>query len=485
MKYKSIKINAILNIIKKCVNIIIPLIMYPYVSRVLGASVYGKYSFAESIMGYVGLAAGFGISTYAIREGAIIRDNKKQVKQFASEIFTINMITMVMSLVLLFVMVVAVPKIRGSKTLILIMSFEVIFNTLSRDWLNEVYEDYIYITLRYIFSQILSVISILMFVKTPDDIVIYTILRGIAVVGGASVSIFYTRKYAPICFSPLTQIKKHWRALFIFFGCSCASVIYIHSDITILGFLKSDADVGIYSIVSKIYTLVKSMVNAVVLIMIPRAAYYIGNSKVKLYFELIKNAKNILVMIILPVAVGIWCLSSELILVIAGGEYIVGTYALKILAVSLIFAVFSYLYVYGCLIPNGLDKIFFKASVISATINIIVNFIFIPIFGINAAAATTLLAEISMYLITNYYSRKKCITERKGNIYIIVISIIEGIMIYIESIFIRNCFSESVMRILFLVIFGMISYLLILLICIGAFKIDILDAQNKRSCDNE
>lgn len=485
MKYKSIKINAVLNISKKCVNIVIPLIIYPYVSRVLGAPSYGKYSFAESIMGYVGLVAGFGISTYAIREGAKVRDNKKQLKQLASELFTISLITTFVSLVLLSAIVMIVPKLHESGILIFIMSFEVILNTLSRDWINEVYEDYIYITLRYIFFQILSVFLILVFVKTQDDIVIYTFLRSIAITGGASVSIFYTRKYAAMCFSPLSQIRKHWKPLFVFFGCSCASVVYIHSDITILGIYKSDADVGIYSIVSKIYTLVKSMVNAVVLVMIPRAAYYIGNNKDKLYSQLINKAQNILVMIILPAMTGIWCLSSDLILVIAGREYIAGNYALKILAVSLIFAVFSYLYAYGCLIPNGLDHYFFKASVISAVINIITNFICIPVFGINAAAATTLLAETAMYFITKHYSRKECIIKRKVSIHIMVISVIEGIMIFMEYIFIRNCSLGSVMKILMLGILGIISYLLILLVSIVFFKIDILDTKNYRSCDNE
>ena len=71
MKDRSIRKNAILNIVKKCVNIVIPLIIYPYVSRVLGAQTYGKYAFAESVMGYIALISGFGISTYADRKSVV------------------------------------------------------------------------------------------------------------------------------------------------------------------------------------------------------------------------------------------------------------------------------------------------------------------------------------------------------------------------------------------------------------------------------
>lgn len=462
MKERSIKKNAILNILKKCVNIVIPLIIYPYVSRVLGAQTYGKYAFAESVMGYIALISGFGISTYAIREIAKVRDDQNKVTQFSAEIFTINLVTMLTALVILGAMLIFVPRLQETRNLFSIMVIDVLFSTLSRDWLTEAYEDYTYITLRYLFFQILSAVLILLLVKTPNDVVIYAFLRCTATVGGYMVSILYTRKYAPFCLSALKRLRRHWKPLFIFFGCSCASVIYIHSDVTILGFFRSDTDVGIYSIVSKIYTLVKSVVNAVVLVMIPRVSYYVGKHQEKLYTDLIRNVENILTIVILPAAAGVWCLSSDLIMVLAGEEYLAGASALKILAVSLIFAVFSYLYAFGCLIPNGMDKYFLKASIASAVFNIMANLILIPLFGIDASAMTTLLAEIIMYGMTSCHARKNRFVERKGRAFTTTISLIECIVIYIESLCIKQCSMHSAIRIILLFICGVISYLVIL-----------------------
>ena len=393
MKDKSIKTNAVLNIIKKCINIIVPLIIYPYISRILGAQTYGKYAFAESIMGYVSLVSGFGISTYAIREIAKVRDNKDKVNQLSSEIFTFNAITTLLASALLFLSMIVIDRIHGLETIFIIMMFDIVFGTLSRDWLNEAYEDYMYITIRYVLFQILSVVLVLTFVKKPSDVILYTVCRCIATSGGYIVSIFYTRKYAYIHFSTLKTLKKHMKSLLVLFGCSCASVIYIHSDITILGFFQSDTDVGIYSIATKIYTLVKSVINAMVMVMIPRVSYYIGCNNNEGYLKIINNARNILTLVILPSAMEIYCLSSDIILVLAGDEYVRGACCLRILAVSLIFAVFSYLYAYGCLLPHGMEQYFFKASILSATFNIAANVVLIPIFGINAAATTTLLLK--------------------------------------------------------------------------------------------
>lgn len=462
MKDRSIRKNAILNIVKKCVNIVIPLIIYPYVSRVLGAQTYGKYAFAESVMGYIALISGFGISTYAIREIAKVRDDRSRAAQFSAEIFTINLVTMLIALTVLGTMLLLVPRLHETRSLFGIMAVDVLFSTFSRDWLTEAYEDYTYITMRYLFFQILSAIAILLFVRTPNDVVIYACLRCAATVGGYMVSILYTRKYAPICLCTLKRLRGHWKPLFVFFGCSCASAIYIHSDVTILGFFKNDTDVGIYSIVSKIYTLVKSFVNAIVLVMIPRVSYYVGNHKEKHYADLIRSAENILTMIILPAAVGVWCLSGDLIMALAGEEYTAGAGALKILAVSLIFAVFSYLYAYGCLIPNGMDQYFFKASIASAVLNILGNLILIPLFGIDAAAMTTLLAEIIMYWMTSRYAGKTRLVKHRGSLFMTAISLIECSIIYVQSLFIKQCSFHSVIRIILLFIGSVISYLVLL-----------------------
>ena len=49
----------------------------------------GKYNFANSIVSYFLMIAALGINTYAVREGARIRDDRKKFSNFASQIFYI------------------------------------------------------------------------------------------------------------------------------------------------------------------------------------------------------------------------------------------------------------------------------------------------------------------------------------------------------------------------------------------------------------
>ena len=89
---KNLGLNAILNSAKTILSMIFPLITYPYALRVLGVNNIGKVSYTSSIVSYFVLFAMLGVSTYAIREGAKLRDNKDLFSVFASEVFSINII---------------------------------------------------------------------------------------------------------------------------------------------------------------------------------------------------------------------------------------------------------------------------------------------------------------------------------------------------------------------------------------------------------
>ena len=85
MKQKSLGINALLNGIRNILNLMFPLITFPYISRILSVSGIGIYNFSTIYVSYFILIAGLGVTTYAIREGAKYRDNKDKISEFGGE----------------------------------------------------------------------------------------------------------------------------------------------------------------------------------------------------------------------------------------------------------------------------------------------------------------------------------------------------------------------------------------------------------------
>ena len=154
MQNKSLKLNAFLNTVRNVLNMIFPLITFPYVSRVLGANGLGIYNFSNSVISYFLLLAGLGISTYAVREGAKYRKSKENISFFASQIFSINVFSTIFSYIILFISLVIFPKLHMYAVCILIFSLQIAFTTIGTEWIYTIFEDYTYITVRSILFNI-------------------------------------------------------------------------------------------------------------------------------------------------------------------------------------------------------------------------------------------------------------------------------------------------------------------------------------------
>ena len=392
MKQKSLKINAILNGLKQCFGIVFPLITFPYVSRTLGEEGFGKYSFSWSLVSYFVLLAGLGISTYAIREGARIRDDRKQLQIFCSEVFTINIITTFFSFCILIVVSVISIKIRNYLPFILIQSSAMFLNLIGRDWINSIYEDYFYITIRYLFIQIISLILMFILIRSSNDVWKYCVISVFASFGGNIPNFIYLRKYSKLRIVVKPNFKKHIKYLFVLFVTQIAINVYVNADITMLGFYADDSTVGIYSLASKIYSMIKTVVNAMILVTLPRMTYIIENTPEQ-YNETLKKVSSYLTIILLPVACGVFMLSKEVILIAGGTSYQSGNTVLKILSIAMIFAVLCSFCMNSILIAHRCEKECLKATVISAVVNVVLNFGALPLWGMTGAAITTIIAE--------------------------------------------------------------------------------------------
>lgn len=404
MKIRSVKTNALLNVVKQSCNIIFPLITYPYVSRVLGNTGLGKYSFSSSITSIAGTIAALGISTYAIREGARIRNDKDKVKQFSSELFSINIISMLITVVALVLLTLFVPRLNRNAVLTYILCVNIVTSVLGRDWVNTIYEDFFFVTIRYIVFQSIAVVLIFLFVRKPEDCIIYTAITVFGNSGGYIANIFHTKKYVPYRLTNKINIKKHIKPILYLFGVSLAIQMYVQSDITVLGFYRPDSEIGIYTIASKVYEIIKSLLSAVIMVVIPRLSNYLGQGKKDQYIYLTNKLRSSLYVIVFPCIVGLFFESRNVMQLIGGKTYVDGAIPLRILCIALGCAVFGCFYSQGVLVPNRRDKYYFIATIISALVNIGLNIVIIPFWGMAGAALTTVLAELIVVSICRKYS---------------------------------------------------------------------------------
>ena len=469
----KLKINSALNLIKTLSSIVFPLITFPYISRILKPENVGKINFATSYINYFSLIAMLGISTYAIRECSKVRENKKELEKISSQLFSINIITTSFSMILLLLSLLLFKRLESYKFLIFIYSANIIFNSLGTDWINTALEDFKYITLRTILFQVISLVLMFLFIHDENDYYKYAIISIISSCGANILNINYRRKYCKIAFTFETEIKKHIKPIFYLFVMNLSLIIFGSADITMLGIYKGNYDVGIYSTANKIQNLINQMVSSLLYVLIPRLSYMFKDENYEKINELLRKVLNIFITLGLPCFIGVVSLSKEIIILIAGNEYLLAAIPLKILMFSFLFSLVGGSFLGNIvLLPSGHEKKYMLITCIATFINVILNLYFIPKFGVNGAAFTTAVASliIMVLLIINTDRRIKI-----SNKFSIFISPIVGCLaIGISCLIIKQIFNNLYIKMIFSIILSVSCYTIVLFAMKNEVLIDIL-----------
>ncbi|GIP67015.1 flippase [Lactobacillus helveticus] len=405
MKKKSLGLNALLNGLRSAINLIFPLITFPYISRVLSVSGIGIYNFSNTYVYYFILLAGLGIATYAVREGAKYRNQKEKIEEFVSQVFSINMIATIIAYLLLFLSLVIFKSLSNYVTCILIFSLQILFTTLGTEWIYTIYEDYAYITIRSIAFKILSIILLFILVRKPSDYLWYATITVLVAVGSNILNFIHARSFINIRLTLNTKWRYHLKPIMIIFASAVAVTIFTASDTTILGILKNDYAVGIYSTSVKIYQITEGLLSAILTVTIPRLAMLWGQKRRSEYNDVLTRVINTLGILVLPASVGLIMLSREVVLIIAGYKFLPSVNSLRIITWAIIFSIFSWIFSDCVLIPVKRESEVLRNTLVTATINVILNFILIPSMSYDGTALSTVIAEFSVMIMNGYSCR--------------------------------------------------------------------------------
>ena len=466
MKKKSLGVNAFLNGLRSVLNLFFPLITFPYVSRVLSVPGIGIYNFSNTYISYFILIAGLGIATYAVREGAKYRENKDKINDFVSQIFSLNMIATVIAYLLLFASLIIFKNLCNYISCILIFSLQILFTTLGTEWIYTIYEDYTYITIRSIVFKMISIVLLFLLVRRPEDYLIYAAITVFSAVGSNLLNFIHARNFVHIKLTTKTNWKYHLKPILIIFASAIAVTIYVSSDTTILGLLKNDYAVGIYSTSVKIYQIAQGLLSALLTVTIPRLAFLWGRRRISEYNQVLSKVIDSLGILVLPAAVGLIMLSREIILIIASEKYLPSVNSLRIISWAIIFSIFSWIFSDCVLIPAKRENFVLRNTVITAIENIILNFILIPFLSYDGTSLSTVIAEFTVMIMNGYSCRDiiKPVIFKKDTLKNLLDSIIGCVGIVVICLLCDIGFKSLWLKTIFSVVLSVIMYGAILIL---------------------
>ena len=404
-KVHSVGYNFIMNFLLTASSLLFPLITFPYVSRVLQATAMGRVSFVASVANYFLMVASLGIPTYAIRACAQVRDNRKELSKVAQEILIINAITTVLVMVTYAIMMFAVPRFRGDTTLFYINGVHIILNTLGVNWLYQALEKYDYITIRSIVFKIISIVLMFWLVKAESDYAIYGAITVFAAAGANVLNFIRMWRYVDVKKTEKYQFKRHLKPIFVLFAQNAAVSVYTNLDSVMLGFIKGDYEVGLYSAAVKIKTVLLSFVTSLGNVLLPRMSYYVKNAQEDQFKQTAAKALNFTLMLSVPLMLFFALYAKDTILLLAGVGYMGAVLATQLLTIAVVPNGLTGVLGVQVLTAQSKEKYVLYSVIGGAVIDFVLNCVLIPQYGVSGAALATMIAEFGVLLIQLFYTR--------------------------------------------------------------------------------
>ena len=390
----SLKLNFVMNAILTMSSFIFPLISYPYVSRILLPEGTGKVSFATSLIAYFIMFAQLGIPTYGVRACSRVRDDRQALTRTAQELLIINLIMTALSYTALFLALLFVPRLRAERTLYLLVSLSMIFNTIGMEWLYKALEQYTYITVRSIVFKIVALIAMFVLIHSREDYVIYGGITILASSASGICNFVHARRFISLRPVGGYRFRPHLKAVAVFFAMACASTVYTNLDTVMLGFMTSDETVGYYNAAVRIKSILVSIVTSLGAVLLPRASYYVERGEMDRFRQITRKALNFVFLAAVPMMIYFMVFAKQGIFLLSGENYAGAVRPMQWIMPTLLFIGLSNVLGIQILVPLNREKVVLWSIIAGAAVDVVLNVALIPQYGASGAAAATSVAEL-------------------------------------------------------------------------------------------
>lgn len=391
---KSLKLNFVMNALLTMSSFIFPLISFPYVSRILLPEGTGKVSFATSLIAYFTMFAQLGIPTYGVRACARVRDDRIALTRTAQELLIINLVMTALSYAALILSLLFVQRLHGERTLYLLVSLSILFNTVGMEWLYKALEQYTYITVRSIAFKLVALVAMFALIHSRDDYVIYGGITIFASSASGVLNLIHARKFISLHPVGGYHFKPHLKAVAVFFAMACASTVYTNLDTVMLGFMTSDEMVGYYNAAVRIKSILVSIVTSLGAVLLPRASYYVEHGEMDRFRQITRKALNFVFLAAVPMLVYFILFARQGIFLLSGENYAGSVLPMQWIMPTLLFIGLSNVLGIQILVPLGRERVVLWSIVGGAVVDVVLNAVLIPGYGATGAAIATSVAEL-------------------------------------------------------------------------------------------
>lgn len=391
----SLKKNFIYSSILTVSTYLFPLIVYPYVSRVLGLSNIGIVNFVDNLINYFMLISMMGITTVGVREIAAVRSHGQQLSRTFTSLLTLTLLTTLFAIAVLWIAMYTVPMLALYRDMLYVGLIKLAFNLFLIEWFFMGMEDFRYITNRSILVKCLYVASVFLFVKESSDYKIFYALSVAMVACNAIVNIVYSRRFVRFSFRKL-DMRPYAQSFFIMGVYVLLTNVYTSLNAVWLGFVTDTDEVGYYTTATKLHTIIMAVLLSFTNILFPRVSNLLAEGKKEEFWSKINIAFDAIFLFAFPTISFVVVAGPELLHLIVGSGFEGSYVPLRIITPLVLIIGIEQILVIQILMAMHRDNTVLRNSFLGALVAVVFNLLLTARLGAVGSAIVWIVAECSI-----------------------------------------------------------------------------------------
>ncbi|MCT0949321.1 flippase [Weissella confusa] len=394
--------NYLYNVVFQLLQIILPLVTAPYISRVLGPNGVGKYTLSNSFASYFAILGVLGLTQYGNRMIAYYMDDRYERSIYFWHILVLRFLTVGIAASIYFLIVFTCDM---NGLILYIIQSIVIFSTLMDvSWFFNGIENFKITVLRNILVKLVSVLLIFLTVKDNTDLPLYALIM----VGGTflgNITLWpFLRNFLNTPVFSLSRFKSIFFDSVVYFVPSLATSVYLVLNKLMIGWLDSDVAAVFFQQSDQIIRVVLSVVTAMNAVMLPRISNEFKKNNNTAIMKYIGKSVHLNLFISVPIMIGIIILGSVFAPWFFGRGFEPVGSIMAIEGIMIVFIGLNNVIGWQFMMPVGMVKQMSVAVVSGALINLFLNLTLIPIWGVIGATVATVVSEFVVLMVMVLYT---------------------------------------------------------------------------------
>lgn len=373
-KHKILVSNFVYLAILQGLNLLLPLITFPYLVRVLGIENFGLLSFSFALITYFQIITDFGFNSIATRDISVAIEDKKMQQDIFNDVMSTKLFLLVLCFLLMSIIVFSFEIFSNHWELYFFSFGSVLGQAIFPVWFFQGMQKMRYITYLNLFTKIIFTTAIFVFVKQREDYFLVPIFNALGIIIAGILSFYFVKKHfdLQLKLQSFQRIKNQLiKGKYVFLS-ELKISLFTNTNTLILGIFVGNQAVGYFSAAEKLARAIGNFQTPISNALFPFLANEMISNKTQTINKINKITRIGALFFSIWVLLGFF-FSKEIITLVYGEAMNPAIILFKILIIIPLASFLDTMFGKQILLNLGNDNLYFRVILWATVLNICIN----------------------------------------------------------------------------------------------------------------